>query len=490
MTESLPADSRAVERRYYAAMAMPFVIDTVISAIFTTVLALPDLFARNTVPSAIILLAGLHPAARWLYAPIGRYLRTGENFAGIERRLTQLPLRSAYMAALFYLPLVAYRIAGNLLGVAGIPELGWLDAVVTIIVSVIFIFVVIYFLVSAYLERLCLHLFERFGVNLGLFFGRFARKISVALEFVAIAPVALIAVDVFSYEGERLMREVMADLATAVFGLVVTLYWVARSLTRPLHRLDEAIGKVAGGDLSVRLPVTSNEEVGQVTGHFNRMVEGLRERERIRATFGKYVSKSVANALLEQSGDGRLSGETREATLLFIDIEGFTALSEGLPPDVLIAVLNDYLERVVEPIQRHGGVVSAFIGDGLFASFNLPLPNADHAASAIAAALEIQRATAEHVFAGGVRLAARIGINTGTVIGGTIGAGDRLSYTLLGDAVNAAARLQDLNKAHGTRILVSEATRRAAGERFPCRALGDVTLRGRSGAMAVFAVEG
>jgi class 3 adenylate cyclase len=238
----------------------------------------------------------------------------------------------------------------------------------------------------------------------------------------------------------------------------------------------------------VRLPVTSNEEIGKLTAQFNQMVEGLRERQRIRETFGKYMSESVASALLKQTGDGRLSGETREATLLFTDIEGFTTLSERLAPDLLIAVLNEYLEAVVEPIQRHGGVVNSFIGDGLFASFNLPLAKAGHAASAVAAALDIQRATAERRFAGDVRLITRVGINTGTVIGGTIGAGDRLGYTLLGDAVNTAARLQVLNKEHGTRILVSETTRQLAGERFSFRSIGEVAIRGRTGRLQVYAV--
>ena len=174
---------------------------------------------------------------------------------------------------------------------------------------------------------------------------------------------------------------------------------------------------------------------------------------------------------------------------MFTDIAGFTTLSERLHPDTLIALLNEYLEVVVEPIERHGGVVNSFIGDGLFASFNMPLANADHAMHAVAAAVDIQQALRGRTFAGDIRLATRIGINSGTVIGGTIGAGGRLSYTLLGDSVNTAARLQELNKTHGTEILVTDSTRSQAGDHFRFRRIGEVPIRGRSEPMVLHTLD-
>lgn len=498
MTESrtcrsdFPAEARAMERRYYAAMLMPFVVDMVISGIFTGILNLPMLFLRNTLVGGVVLGLGVHLGARYLFRPIRQFLRTGEDFAGIERRLTQLPLRSASLVMWLYLPILVVRLfPGLVAGILppGVPMPTWTDSIVTVVAQTMFGFVFVYFLISAYLERLCHLLFQMHGVNLGLFFGRFPAKIAVAFVFTSLAPIALIAGEIVSYEGERLMQEVAIDLFASVFGVGVTLYWVSRSLTRPLARLKDGMGQVADGDLSLRLPVTSNEEIGQVTAHFNRMVEGLRERRRIRETFGKYVSESVAAALLAEAGDGRLRGEMRTATLLFTDIEGFTPLSERLAPDVLITLLNEYLEVILEPIQRHGGVVNSFSGDGLFASFNLPLANERHAECAIAAALAIQQALGPMVFADGVRLRTRIGVNTGMAIGGTIGAGERLGYTLLGDAVNTAARLQELNKTHGTQILVSEATRCLAADRFAFRRIGEVPIRGRSETLVLHTLE-
>ncbi len=128
------------------------------------------------------------------------------------------------------------------------------------------------------------------------------------------------------------------------------------------------------------------------------MVEGLRERERIRETFGRYVDESVASTILQRGGDGVLAGETREATILFTDVSGFTTIAETLPPEHLIGALNDYLETVLAPIRAHGGVVNTFIGDGIFASFNMPLACPGHAAAAIRAAIDIQRAVAGRRF--------------------------------------------------------------------------------------------
>jgi class 3 adenylate cyclase len=220
------------------------------------------------------------------------------------------------------------------------------------------------------------------------------------------------------------------------------------------------------------------------------MVEGLRERERIRETFGRYVDESVAATILRRQGEEVLAGETADATILFTDIAGFTTIAEHLPPHALVKALNEYLETVLEPIRAHGGVVNTFIGDGLFASFNMPLACADHAAAALRAAIQIQRAVGARTFGDeGVALHTRIGISTGPVIGGSVGAGQRLSFTLLGDTVNLASRLEELNKKFGSRILVSQATYEPCGQRFAFQALGEVAVRGRSDMVAVFSVD-
>ncbi|MFQ5994471.1 MAG: adenylate/guanylate cyclase domain-containing protein [Acidiferrobacterales bacterium] len=174
-------------------------------------------------------------------------------------------------------------------------------------------------------------------------------------------------------------------------------------------------------------------------------------------------------------------GVVREATILFTDIEGFTSISETLSPTDLIATLNDYFKAVVEPIEQHGGVINQFQGDAILASFNLPEPHREHAANAVRAAIEIQNVLKNQTFGGGITLRSRIGINTGTCVGGLVGTGERLGYTVHGDDVNLAARLEQLNKEYGTRVIVAETTcERAGWGRFAFQRLGEVQVRGRN----------
>ena len=198
------------------------------------------------------------------------------------------------------------------------------------------------------------------------------------------------------------------------------------------------------------------------------------------------VARQAAAATHLRVGEG----EVREATIFFSDIEGFTTLSESMDPSSLIAVLNEYFALVTDPIERHGGVINQYQGDAILASFNLPNTLDDHAGAAVRAALEVQALLAGHRFRGGVRIGSRIGINTGVVIGGLVGNERRLGYTLHGDEVNLAARLEQLNKELGTRILVSGRTRELASRvqaRF--EDCGETRVRGRQSPVRIHAVE-
>ncbi len=215
------------------------------------------------------------------------------------------------------------------------------------------------------------------------------------------------------------------------------------------------------------------------------MVDGLRERRLMRELFGRFVPESVATALLNDQG--ALSPQTCEATILFADLAGFTALSERLRPEDIVSLLKAYFTVLVEIVERHGGVVTQFQGDAILATFNVPLADPDHARQALDAAAEIHNAIAEREFAGH-RLACRIGVNTGEVVAGNVGAEGRMNYTVHGDAVNLAARLEQLNKEHGTAVLVAASTAALAPD-VPLRAIGSVAVRGKSETVAVYTLD-
>ena len=216
------------------------------------------------------------------------------------------------------------------------------------------------------------------------------------------------------------------------------------------------------------------------------VVEGTTAQE-----LSRFVPSQVAQLVrLSESEVAAGQGEVREATILFTDLEGFSTLSEQVTPPEIIATLNEYFSVVAAPIESRGGVINQFQGDGILASFNLPEADPDHAARAIEAALEIQRTLETHTFSSGLRLGSRIGINSGEVVGGLVGTAERVNYTVHGDDVNLAARLEQLNKEYGTRILVSERTLELAGrERFNGRKIGTVTTRGRSNPTVIYTVE-
>jgi class 3 adenylate cyclase len=488
------AEIAAIRRRYLLMAVSALAVDVAFTLVFIVMTGAWS-FAPRSLGASVVLLGGVnYLLSSWLFRPIEGYLKGEAKFEDTQRRITQLPLLTARPVAVLVLVLTIFRLTYTWLftdpTVTGVPRPTVAQVITLCIVLPIFYFTYTYFVISDFLAELCAFIFRAFGRNLELFFGSYTAKLIVALLVISIAPIAAIMVALFSYEGDRLRFEVGNVVAVTVMGVAISAYFVTRSLLRPVRILSRAMGKVAEGDLDQRVPVTSNDEVGELAGQFNRMVEGLRERVQIRETFGRYVDEGVAATILRRQGEGKLAGETGEATILFTDIAGFTTIAEYLAPHALVATLNEYLETVLAPIRAHGGVVNTFIGDGLFASFNMPLACEDHALAAVRAAIDIERAIGSRTFGSdGVALDTRIGISTGHVIGGSVGAGQRLSFTLLGDTVNLAARLEELNKQYGTRILVSQSTREACGERFAFHDLGRVPVRGRSDTVAIFSVD-
>ena len=228
---------------------------------------------------------------------------------------------------------------------------------------------------------------------------------------------------------------------------------------RPIRDLAEGTERVAAGDYSQRLPVVQDDDLGALAASFNRMQAGLAERQRLQAAFGTYVDPALAARLLEQ-GDDVFTGERREVTVMFVDIRDFTPFAEANTAEDTVARLNALFEIVVPAVVDAGGHVNKFLGDGALAVFGAPNDLADHADAAVTAAVLIHRLVAER-FGGELRIG--IGINTGVVIAGTIGGGGKLEFTLIGDTVNVAARVEQLTKTTGDAILLTQPDRRRPG---------------------------
>ena len=288
-------------------------------------------------------------------------------------------------------------------------------------------------------------------------------------------------------ELELVIASAFAGLAVFVLSVALAA-WLGVRASRPVKALAAAARSIEEEhfDRVPALPPSRVAEFDDANRSFNRMAAGLKERALIRETLGRFVPTDVAKALLTEGGE--LAPVQSEATVLFSDLEGFTTLTETLGPDGIVELLNEYFEAMVEILERHRGVVTQFQGDAILATFNVPVPDPDHAASALRAALEMQSAVRSREFAGR-RIGSRIGINTGPLVAGAVGAKGRLSYTVHGDAVNLAARLEALNKELGTRILVSGATA-ARVEGFDLEAKGEVDVRGQSGRITVHALGG
>ena len=215
-------------------------------------------------------------------------------------------------------------------------------------------------------------------------------------------------------------------------------------------------------------------------------IEADRDRQKVAQLFGQYVPSAVADALIRDRGT--LQPVEREATVLFADIADFTALTESAGPARTVSVLNAYFDAMTEVIGRYNGVVTQFQGDAIMATFNVPLEDGEHAANAVRTAREMLEVTDSTTFDGS-ELRIRIGINTGQLVAGSVGGGGRQNYTVHGDCVNVAARLEVMNKEFETSLLVSESVSNAASGAFAFREVAETPIRGRTGKMKVYTIE-
>ena len=291
-------------------------------------------------------------------------------------------------------------------------------------------------------------------------------------------------------------------IVTAIAAILGLLFagLVGTGITRPVRLLLQGTREVEAGQLDRSIDVVTRDEIGQLTAAFNRMVGQLRHKEQIRRTFGRYIDPRVVEGLINQSAAAATEGQRRVMTVMFCDMKGFTGLSEGMTPQGLVKVMNRYLSTMSEPIRAQQGIIDKYIGDAIMAYWGPPFTDeADEARLACLAAIDMM----DHI--GGLRKELpellgvrtiptecdlRIGIATGEALVGSIGSEFMMSFTVMGDTVNLASRLESANKFYGTRCLVSQATIAAAAQAVEAREIDRLVVAGQTRPQIVFEIMG
>jgi len=267
---------------------------------------------------------------------------------------------------------------------------------------------------------------------------------------------------------------------------------LAALLSRPILRLVEGTRAIASGNFNVALPVQSRDEIGTLTESFNQMARSLREKEMIKRAFTRYVAREVVEEILKDPERLVLTGERREVTVLFCDVRGFTPLSERLSPEEVVALLNDFYTLMIETTFKHDGTLDKFMGDAVMAIFGAPIAHPDHSARAVLTALAmregIQGLNRRRAEEGKEGVAIGIGVSAGEAVAGTVGTEDRMEYTVVGDSVNLAARLE--SNAKPGQILISHRTWENVKDVVDTRALGVIKVKGKEEQVSVYEVLG
>lgn len=284
-------------------------------------------------------------------------------------------------------------------------------------------------------------------------------------------------------------KEILFAFAVLLFLALVILGRYSRNLKEIMGIQLRVMEDISKGKYQSRVPVVSNDEFGLIAAKTNDMIGGLRERDFCQLSFGRYVTPEVSEKILR--GEVSLDGELRQVTILFCDLRGYTSFVENREPKEVVRFLNEYFSEMEGSIKQHGGIVLQYIGDEIEAVFGAPEDLPDHPKMAVHAALEMRRRlevlNAKRRATGDAAVAHGIGVHTGEVLAGSVGSPERLVYAMVGDTVNAASRIQTLNKEFGTDILVSQATKDLIqGEGFAFSSLGKAALRGKRKEIEVF----
>ena len=292
---------------------------------------------------------------------------------------------------------------------------------------------------------------------------------------------------------EKASRYIIYLSAIGLFLGGIGAFLMATVMVKPIKLLVSGVRAIGEGKFHQRINIKRRDEIGELTSAFNDMAKGLEEREFIRTTFQKFVHKDIANELLKSPDKVKVGGERKKVTVLFTDIRGFTPLSEKLPPEEVVAILNMHFSNCIPLIDKNGGVLDKFIGDAMMATFGTPFTKSDDALRAVKTGLMIsdmrKKLNEERLKEGKEPIHIGIGINTGNVVAGNIGSEDRMEYTVLGDVVNTAARIEGLSKEE--EVIITEDTYKDIMDSVVVSEVRrEVTVKGKSRPVIIYKVLG
>jgi len=297
---------------------------------------------------------------------------------------------------------------------------------------------------------------------------------------------------VFEAINKTTYRIILFSLAVFFLAIIIIRFF-SKGITKPIGTLVEASHEIESGNFIIDMQPKTHDEIGVLTSSFVQMGKGLSERERLKNTFSKFTNKAIAEKAMK--GELALGGENRTATIFFSDIRSFTAISEKLKPQEVVEFLNAYMTRMVDCINRNGGVVDKFIGDAIMAVWGAPESTGtptDDAIKCVNTALMMRDSLMEFNRDRGDEkhpiLKIGCGINTGDVVAGQIGSSERMEYTVIGDAVNFASRTESLNKPFATDILITEDTYNLVKDKFIVQEMQPVRVKGKSQPVRIYAV--
>ena len=426
-----------------------------------------------------------------IFKPVEEFLKTGKDKNAIKSAVRKLSYRtiSAFLmsSSVYILLRLFFIFSGQDLSGADKFRLFFVFANRYMILAAL----VTWLILSYFILTLRKYLYDNHQIVLP------AKKERLFVKLTAIFIVLLVspAIDIYFvlyYSGQ--WKEFIGFITSSDTSLISTLIillfavilaWTvfSRGIYKAFKELDSAFVRVRKGDFGYQAVVLTNDEFGTLAQDFNSMSKGLEEREFIRDTFGRYISPEIASEVMKRKTG--LSGEVRKVTVMFTDIADFTSISENMEPTELVKMLNEYFSFLVSVIKKHNGVVNKFIGDSVMAVFNAPAADALHADNALKAAIEIA-GEGKNILFNELFIKTRIGINTGDVLAGNIGAENRLEYTVIGDGVNMASRLEGLNKNYGSSIMIGQGTKELLKEEYSLEEINNVAIKGKKEPQTVY----